>query len=158
MPLQLEQVVISCVTIPGPRDRSPTVVPEKCKHRRWLQDTSQEAEINTFPMTHSALLWLRLLLAARAFAVAAHDAFGNSKFRRLSSVELFQRHFIFLLFVDALPWRAAPWAIRKIPIIHAKHELYDVVEISLRRPTCSAAGIEGRHAVGIVEVPLLVIV
>jgi len=99
------------------------------------------------------LLGLDFVFGAGALAQAANDLLVGRKLDRLALVELLEGYVVLLFLVAAAP-RAA-WHPRT-PHVHPEHLSKDVVEVDIRSAGASR-WIEGRHAMCIVKVPLVII-
>ncbi len=119
-------------------------------------------ETHTTPLAGRALLRLGLLFPTRALALRTNDVLGAGKLGRLSLVELLQRHFIFLLLVPPFAWssgsRSAVEGSRRPSTSAKEHMRQDVVEIDFSAHALPASRVKGGHAMGVVEMSLVVII
>jgi hypothetical protein len=107
------------------------------------------------------------LLSARALALRADDVLGVGKLGRLALVQLLEGHLVLLL--DAPPFpgniasrttgHAAAHARHPSEAAHAAEHLgEDVVHVGPSAHAAAAArGVEGGHAMGVVEVALVIV-
>ncbi|POR33012.1 hypothetical protein TPAR_06775, partial [Tolypocladium paradoxum] len=103
---------------------------------------------------------LRLFLPARTLTLAAEDLLVGGKLDRLALVELLERHLVLLLLVGSSSW-ASRYTGAAGPAgpahVEAKHLRENVVEVDLGAAGTTSRAVKGGHAVGVIEVPLLVI-
>lgn len=112
---------------------------------------------------------LRLLFASRALACLADDVLGAGEPCRLSLVKLLQRDLVLLLLVGTLAraTRAAAThashtghAAHTTAHVHAEHLRQQIIKIHVAAHAAGTAGpaaVEGRHAMHVVYLALLVI-
>lgn len=122
---------------------------------------------HTAAITNSAVVALGALLAARTLALVAHDVLRVGELGGLALVQLLERNLILLLYVGSLPGHIAPTgstrhaaeashAGKAAHSTHAaEHLREDVVHVWLL--AAAAGGVESGHAVGIVEVALVIV-
>lgn len=101
-----------------------------------------------------ALLRLDLVLSTAALALAAHHPLVGCKLDGLALVELLKCDLVLLLLVGTL---ARPPGHAGAAHVHAEHLGKDIIEVDFGAARSSARGIKGSHAMGIVEVALLLI-
>ena len=114
-------------------------------------------------VTRTALLRLRLVLATAALARLAYYVLGACESRRLALVQLFQRDFVFLLFIGSFPRTSSPRACspgssrHATTHAHTEHLLQNIVQIYPcgARPTSSTS--EGGHAMSVVQASFFII-
>ena len=106
-----------------------------------------------------ALVGLDLVFRAGALASIADDLLFGGELDGLALVQLFQCDLVRLLLVRAAS-RSAParWTARHTTShVHTEHRGENIVHIDLGSAGHASGGVEGGHAVGIVEVTLLLI-
>jgi hypothetical protein len=106
------------------------------------------------------------LLSARALALVANNVLGIGELGRLALVQLLERDLVLLLYAASLPGHVAPraagHAAHAAEASHSWHSAHptkhlreDVVHVGLFAATASR--VEGGHAVGIIEVALVIV-
>jgi hypothetical protein len=110
---------------------------------------------------------LSTLLAATALADGAYNVLGVGEFGRLALVKLFQADLVLLLYGTAFS-RDIPSAGHAAHAAHTRHAAEsshaaehlrkDVVHVGAAAAAHAVGRIEGGHAMGVVEVSLVVIV
>jgi hypothetical protein len=129
--------------------------------------------LRTLPVALAALVRLRALLATASLALFAHHLLGIGEPGSLALVQLLQRDLVLALYVLPFP-RLSPAAWHTSHTAHTGHSSHawhvsgkahaaehlreDVVDIGSLAHAAASRGIEGGHAVRVVEVSFFVIV
>lgn len=121
---------------------------------------------HTAPVADSAVVALGALLSTRALTLIADNVLCVGELGCLALVQLLERDLVLLLYAASLLWHVSARATRHAAeAAHAwhspkaahtaEHLRKDVVHVWLL--AAAASGVEGGHAVGIVEVALVIV-
>ena len=121
----------------------------------------------TSPVANATGVALGPLLATGALALRADNVLGVGELCRLALVQFLEGHFVLLLNAPPFPWDIASRTTRHTAA-HARHASEaahsakhlgeDIVHVgSAAHAAAAAGGVEGGHAMGVVEVALIIV-